>query len=711
MEQDTTNHPMRSLGALAIVALACALNGWALWRWSTIDTRPPAWDESIHLQLAMEYKTRLANEGWSSILEPAYFNYPPFYHLCLSWALGKTPDIADTGALVNFFYLCVLILSVYAITHDLLGRWPAVTAAFLVSCYPNVVEMTRPPMIDLALTALVALSICFLLKSEGFQRPLWSLLFGIVLGLGMLTKWTALAYVLGPLLLATVQAFREGRTRWVWVSAFASIVLFAPWYVINLIPMMSRIVGVSSLPPASGLVLRKGLEWLWYPLGLVEQMGPIFFLLLIPGLVAAFFRPKLYSILVWLILPLVLFSLIRNHNIRYALPVLPAAAILMVSWIPSDYWKGFVVLDVLAATAFVFLQFLPGMAPPIHFAGLTVPLLESKPPFPVNWQHQAIIDRIEQIKSPNSTFVRVVTIANAPHFHSTSLNVSRLARKIDDFSFEGPSRERWTEFSEFVLLKTGDLGPEFTIGTIKACSDFIQNSHGWFQKVYRIVGRWPLPDGSEAILYHCEPQPERNLGADVLNISLGELDIPNITAYQVSLKAVPISAAETSVGRLKELSVQCSSVTYQGVVFDHVAIRLIRPQVNLPLFLETQRIELLSLATLDPKASIPVKTLMALLTAKARWLESPEIDLAGPSVTLKGSVHGFPLEAKALLIVKNDHLTTRMEAVKVSGISLPLIEVRALTDQSVPLAANEDRPFRINLHSINGNAQALTLNL
>src|SRR5262249_43169138 len=142
----------------------------------------------------------------------------------------------------------------------------------------------------------------------------------------------------------------------------------------------------------------------------------------------------------------------------------------------------------------------------------------------------------------------------------------------------------------------------------------------WFKQTFKEAGRWPLPDGSEAILYQCKPDPQRVPDVGIFNMSLQELQLPNVMVHDLELKAIPLSAADTQVGRMKELRLKCSSAEYKGIRFENVDIRLEKPQINTALFFQTQEIQLNSLGSLDPQVSVNADAVLGYAAKKAKWL-------------------------------------------------------------------------------------------
>lgn len=694
---------------LAALIGVAVVNGWVLARWVQKDTRPLAWDESIHTHVAMDYRERWREEGPFAVLEPALFNYPPLYHVSVAAALGKTDDVGDTGALVNFFYLLMLMGAVFASAHVLMGSWPALAATTLLTAYPIVADMMRPTMTDISLTAWVALAFYFLLRSEDFHRPVWSGLFGLALGLGMLTKWSACLYLAGPFLFSSVRALRRKNWKWLALSMGVAGIVMAPWYSINLIPMMSRLSKVTSLPPASGVVLGPWTGWLWYPLSLFEQLDLLFLLLLLPGLAVVFWRPKLWPVALWFFVSLALFTLIRNRNVRYALPALPAAAMLSVAWLPPFRRWIFAGVTALALVFTLVNSLLPGLVGPLRIGSFEISVTDNRPPLDSDWKHREIIRRIDALRDPNAPFTRIVTVSNAAHFHSTTLNVTLRSMGIREFRFKGPSKRRWLELSEFILYKTGERGPAFSAGTVNACADFLENPPGWFGRVFREKDRWPLPDGSTAILYQCDPLPVRDVDAGLLNVELKELVLPKLKATDVMLRARPRSAKDTAVGRYDELLLSARRLEYQGVAFDDVSVRLVEPQVNLPLFLETQEIQLLSLRALYPRAAVSETGLTELLERKAGWIKRPDIRFENSALIVQAALSGIPVKLVARIKVSGDQLTTRLMSWRLAGIPLPKVFVRAVTNRRVTLRPNSETPFALKVGEIQGDDQWLRI--
>ena len=172
------------------------------------------------------------------------------------------------------------------------------------------------------------------------------MLAGVCFGLGMLTKWTFLFFVLGPLCYAGVMAigwqnFRSLRV----VSArqsmknilffmAASALTFGPYY----FPILGALIretlyfsGGALAPEPKALFSFASVAF--YPIQLWQEMiGPLGFILLVFGVasLAISSNPNKTFHLIWLAVPYLIFTfVIENKQARHMMPWLPAIALTM----------------------------------------------------------------------------------------------------------------------------------------------------------------------------------------------------------------------------------------------------------------------------------------------------------------------------------------------------------------------------------------------
>ena len=207
------------LGGLFVLALT-ALFAFANWHWLRANVVTYGWDRLDHLITSFVYRDTLSQVTPRSLLAALAYSdyYPPLVHygaVVLYSLFGVDEDVAP---MVNMFYMAILLGATFWIA----ARWrvqqlagaatnraivgTGALAAALLGLFPLVFAMSRYLYLDFALTALVALSLALLIGSARFEHRWPALGFGLVLGLAFWVKWTAAAFVVGPLLYIVLRA-------------------------------------------------------------------------------------------------------------------------------------------------------------------------------------------------------------------------------------------------------------------------------------------------------------------------------------------------------------------------------------------------------------------------------------------------------------------------------------------------------------------------
>jgi 4-amino-4-deoxy-L-arabinose transferase-like glycosyltransferase len=314
--------------------------------WITTETRPPHWDMARHLGDSLVYLHTFAGFHPVQWLD-TYTYYPPL----TSWVADAFYAVFGTGTpiavLSNVVFLAILAWSTYGIGKLLWSRRVGLLSTILVLATPVIVSNFKEFMLDAPLTAMVALSLYLLIRSQGFSRRGPSLFLGLVCGLGLLTKWTFPVFIALPLAAAGVTAaVNAARTRSPAVLvniAGAAVIAFAVcglWYLHNWSQLHQDLTYYAG--PAA---IAKGSP----PVGSLSSLGFYFwtlmnyhlfllpFLLFVVGLVFVFARREaaarnLYPVLL-IIGTYGISSLLRNKDVRYTLPMLPAVAVVATSWL------------------------------------------------------------------------------------------------------------------------------------------------------------------------------------------------------------------------------------------------------------------------------------------------------------------------------------------------------------------------------------------
>ena len=175
---------------------------WSMhFAWFVHDTRPPVWDMALHQTYALNYLQGQMLEPDAPVdIWAMSGNYPPFVHLVIAvvfWILHPGPHIA---ALANIPATLLLFWAICELGRDLAGPLAARWACILVALTPYLIWISRETILDYWLSAWFAAALFFLHRSKGFQSRPWGLLLGVVLALGLLTKWFFAGLILIPLI-------------------------------------------------------------------------------------------------------------------------------------------------------------------------------------------------------------------------------------------------------------------------------------------------------------------------------------------------------------------------------------------------------------------------------------------------------------------------------------------------------------------------------
>jgi 4-amino-4-deoxy-L-arabinose transferase-like glycosyltransferase len=492
----------RLLLALLFVVLCTVSTIWVL-----IDRRPPEWDHANHLERAVDCYRNLrmfSGSGAREILEASSF-YPPLV-TCAAGALYFVFPIAPLVAqAVMMGFLGLAMACVYALGRRLAGAETGLWAAFFLGTAPFVVFSLTNFQLDLPLASMVALALYALVRAEAFAEPRWSLALGVALGLGMLTKPPFAIYVLPPFLWSLWRAIRspERARRLGWAAAALSIAaaLALPWYGPRLFGLPMQILSRSFKQAAEQQnpepLTAAGL--LYYPRTLPTQFGLLAGLLLVWGL-WAIRRNRASRPLLWLatLAPFAAFSLIQNKNLRYTLPILPAAALVAAIGLGAlpvvpRRWIGTaaVLLGALQVSMALFLVPAPPTLP-----GMILPMALGRAPSGADWQHDKVLADLGRESGG-----RPVTVAVIPN--DNFFSVSNFRYEVVRRGLPYRMTRAWSDAPlgvDFVILKSGDQGPAYSAARPERLTRAFAGGDPYWVRAFPVVSRYALPDGSVGVL-------------------------------------------------------------------------------------------------------------------------------------------------------------------------------------------------------------------
>jgi len=536
----------RRAGPLAWAALT------ALWLvhaisnfvWLKIDTRPPFWDTAGHAITSIDLSQWLVMTDLFTALK-LWFTatvYPPLvYWLSGPLALLFWPT-ADVFVGIHAPFVGILIISTYGVAARFGGRKAGLLAAFIVSMYPLVYGLERHFLTDVPLVAMVALSSWLLIRSDGFERPGASVLCGVALGLGLLTKWAFVIFAGGPFFVAALAAVasRSGhRLRNLGLALLVASLVAGPWYLVNLDSTLDFFGRSSVYAQAEGDPAVGSLDsWLYYPrIFVTAQVLLPFAVLFALSLMLWLAKRRLcyesmFLLGGWIVLPYLASSFFFNKDPRYTMPCLPAVAIItalgLLSIKPPPLKVSLVALLGLYAS-FQFLgltwglsnQLPTGLLPGqigVRLGSDSFPVYTERvhlasPPRTEDWQVEAILNDLIMLnyKENGGKNLELAVLTNTACFEQ---DVFKYYIKIDNLPIKVVVLTGVVEIkdarvqvltSDYLVTKTGDLGPVWSIQQSTRFTTELHNPSSELGRHFEQVGEYPLPDGSTAELYQRTP--------------------------------------------------------------------------------------------------------------------------------------------------------------------------------------------------------------
>ncbi len=670
-----------------------------LWVWQFIlmstwlykDQSPPQWDQSVHLSTSLHYKHALSSLSLTDMIVPPRYPghppYPPFVHyamvplLFMSDWTGIPPE--DAVTLVNLFFIVLLSFGAFLLVQDWRGHEAGVCAAFLTGLCPPLLGYSHEPLVDLGLAAWVVMAYACWQRSDHFYDRSWSLGCGAAFGLGLLSKWTFMFYV-APILWdmgkVVFKKYQAPMNKNGWGAIGIGALLAGPWYSVNIFSVLPRIVRAASLGAQEGDPSVWSLaSWAWYPKLLWHDLFLWGIVLGISGLVClVFFRPKHFWVLAWWFLgAYVVWSLVSNKNPRDIFPALlvfPLAA----AFLPKR-------VNVMAAGLSVVFSWLVTW----NYVGHAMPAQ----PFP--WPLEAIVQKAAESRGPLSDPLSVLSLpANHDYLNGNNLRWTVEKMGLDDVIVPRTKISRLGQFSEFVLMKTGALGPAGTIARHEEVRKEILAKPGWFGRAFVELERWALPDKSEAVLFHRRKNIKGLAPYQALSQVLPHVSFEGLRVYE---DRHYVQRANQKTAERTWLVVRARKMVLKSLELTNVRLAL-----NGFLAVENERREpcLLRLhEVFVESARISEKAVADFIRSRAKNVKNVQVEfLEKNQLSVQGQIGVVPLRVLMELGYHQEDtgepfLRVKLVKLKAGGVPLPLFFLGGLCEKSVRLTPSRGMPF------------------
>ncbi len=497
--------------------------------WIRADQTPPSWDPADHLTTALQY-FRALHEGPAAVFGEFFRNphaYAPLYHSAVAAVLYLIPRPLTAAVSVNLLLLAVIMAAACGIGRELFGEQEGLWAAVAVPAYPIISWLLHEAFIDLMLIAMVSLTLYSLIRTHQFDSRRWSIILGLMLGLGFLTKQTFAFFIWLPLLSESFVVVGSGspiKLRSLGLALLLATLVASIWYIPHFQDTLAifRVNRVTAEqqghpPPLSILSL------LAYPYFLAnyQQQVPFFIAFLIGTVYAWKHRRKQSRLLFLLILGSYLsFTLLTNKNPRYTAPVLVPAAIVSFSWLACrtkaqnlTALKGAVLFWCIVS--FLHTQWPPNSGEGLYlgspnrrglrliFAGHNLLRFDHRPQNS-GWPVKEIFDDVRAAAAQQGRPAVMGVTSNSAFFNPSSFRYyAELARTYGptepgvsvDYLLDDLNTARLAGCDFLVTRFQSELGAEMTAAesSLRNRSDLLSGFHVW--RSYRVI------DGSQALVY------------------------------------------------------------------------------------------------------------------------------------------------------------------------------------------------------------------
>lgn len=689
--EQTAPKPKRWLahaGVAGLLALV-AFQGFLMRSWIEGEARPPSWDQAIHLEIAHDYSTLLAQGDVRGAMrlapKPGMPPFPPLYELTLLPWLGSR-DAASAALWANYVWLALLIVAVWGVGWLYAGPLEGLAAAALVSCAPEAQWLARNHLPDLPLAAWIAASYFALAWSAGFLRWGGSLLFGACVAAAFLTKWSAWTYLFPAAVIWTRALSSSLTRRRALVSFGLAVAACSPWYLPHVPILLPRLVEASAdqaVPVWRGWaalayvwILNRGLDTPFWILGAVALVAPR----LRKG------REDNWLIPAWFAVAFVFWTIVPNRQMRFLFPAVAPLALLL----PGVFPRATAALC--AWQLFSAANYTGGWVKPLMIDfGKELSFLTADPPAKQDWRVVDILREAERLREPGRPFSNLTVLANHERFNGATFNWERKRAGVPGIRIRGVN-SRYCELSEFVAIKGGSLGPAAVVNQLPEVRQAMLDPGSWFRRGYEEVARFKLADDSEATLF----QRRRRAGAPWKQsmLPVAALETPQ---YSIRGGLLIFGPWDPKRGAYSRVQFQADALILRGLEIH--GVKAVLEGVDL-LPLESReglydvRLLRLERMTLE-SAQVRADGLAALLARRAPALSELSVRLDGTAAVeavVKGRLRAA-LEAE--LKLEPAALHARLTRAKVGPVSLPLPE--SVAAYRLSFEANPELPFELRV--------------
>ena len=458
--------------------------------------------------------------------------YPPFLYIISAFAGSIFGYTIDGLVALNSVFVGITVLSIYGIGAKPGNPQIGICGALIFLLYPSTYGIAHFFLIETLLTTVVTLTILCLLPDEEGMPFRHSIRLGMCLGVGLLTKWTFGIFIVGPFLVVCFQNSDKRIIRQLARTFSVGALIAAPWYLYNIRPLLMfwQRQGLSAIAEGDSVISPSASWWYYIETLIEQQMLPVFVAFLALSIFVLLKTREsstfMQILVVWILIPYLLFTYHLNKDLRYVVPMLPAIALLMgmgMAKIPFFYLRlgVYSVLILYGTTLFIELNVIGRQIPFLNdipqdrFYPET--LYYASPPCSDYWQQQEILAdvvRSEQEQGLNRS-PRLAIVPNTNFFESNSFQYYAVLEEIpiEVIGISGVAlnydQQSQIAVSDYVITKSGVQGLTWAIGNANTLASDLSDNKTTMGALFDLIKIYTLPSGESAFLYRRIPSSRR----------------------------------------------------------------------------------------------------------------------------------------------------------------------------------------------------------
>ncbi|UCH79321.1 MAG: glycosyltransferase family 39 protein [Candidatus Coatesbacteria bacterium] len=708
--------PPRWASAAAIIAAALVFHLLANTAWWRAYDVPPSWDTALHLRQALAYSDALREGRWADLRDVDDY-YPPLSRLPAALAhliLSRTENVA---AAANFAWFILLVVGTYGLARTWGGRRAGGAAALFVAFTPFLYHHTRFYTTVVPTAAAAVAALWALAAAAGFSRRGPSLVFGLAFGLALLTKWTVAAFVLPPLLYAILSRPREAVPRSarflnLGLAAVATFFLASPWYLRHLVHFIRAARHTAAEAVAQGdpavFTIDSATHYLT---GTASQLGVV---MLAAGVIALLYvvakrRPGWTFLLTWLFGSLAILTLIRNKDLRFSAPFLPAFGVAFglaftdIRRRPLRYALGAVaVAYALSIFAITSSDVVP-LPPRVLWKPFRTRLLvyDSERPRREEWRLPAILDDVAAFRRTLNRRAVLCVIPDTAALSEATLQYY-VSRDRLDVLVKRPGAA-FPNCCDLLLATDGDQGDDQGW----AAFDRLRGNPGWFRRAYAPLASYEMEGGIAATLYGraVDRRPGFELDAGIMVEA-------HLGAYpwllrEVRNPCVTLEPRRPEKGEYAELRLRAAAATLMGLPVGDLELVLRDVAVN-P-WAHPEELQFLAIGSMAATFRPREQEFARQLERECPGLAIAELRGRYGALEVKGRYRGLPVSSAVTLADDGRQIRLRCRRLALGPVPFPAAGVRYLNTQIGPLFYRERLPFELGPLAIEDAAEGLTV--